>query len=163
MASDEFQLATPRAVVMIVTEAAFHAAEKLFQKRQLRQCALALLEAEHAMVSSGVADEEPRRDAGDMMCKAMGGLREDPWLMLGVADPTAAPPSSASSSAVVSDAALDRELKAAFRRLALKLHPDKNRALHTSDLFACLYASFEKVGTAAGRAAFQKEREDEAQ
>ena len=142
-------------------------ADALFQQNEVRQCVVALLESE--LAAKGEQEDSQNitcsfRDAGDLMCSAMNRLREDPWLMLGLSEDAATEKaSSGEMTGKQRQAHLDKITKTAFRRLALHLHPDKNAktGMDTTALFACLYTSYEKVGTEAARTAFNAERAEE--
>jgi curved DNA-binding protein CbpA len=84
-------------------------------------------------------------DAGSLLYSTMMKLREDPWSVLSLKE---------------SDDPDDKEIKKAFRELALKFHPDKSK-FESTELFACIYSAYETIETEDKRNKFVIKREEE--
>jgi len=143
-------MATPRADSICVFPEALKQAEGFVNRGGVREAIVIMLEAQAMQVESKTASLPPLLvDGGGLVHSCFCRLREDPWLALSLNE-TSSPG--------------DKEVKAAFRGLALKFHPDKNQrkgSFDTTALFATLYSAYETLGSASSRAAFVEQRERE--
>jgi hypothetical protein len=182
MATMDDAVATPRQEAAYVTAATLARAEALVAAGQLRDAAVAVLADAHsqaaqatpAMQATAHTSAQPSEqtllpalvgvstaasaaaalvDGGGLVHRAMLRLRAEPWAML-----------SLDASVAVStedDLQWDKAVRGAFKTLALALHPDKSR-WPSDALFACLYASYERLKNTDRRAAWRAQRADEA-
>ena len=148
---DDAGVATPRQDVVEVPPEVLQEAQKLAEAKKYRDAVVLVLNAHRDNAKCTPADYPQTglpallADAGGVVFACLTRLRSDPWAMLSL------------DESVDGDA----EVKRAYRRLALQLHPDKAR-WGSTDLFACLHAAYERLGTAAARADFTTAREEEA-
>ena len=121
-----------------MTAAALRRADLLYKKGDTSTAAR---EAAFALLN----DEVGPFDGGELLKKCLAAVVQDPYGSLGL-EPGAA----------------DKEIKKAYRKLALKLHPDKNEK--TTALFQAVKAAYDKLQDGAGKAMaarrFEKARQE---
>ena len=169
--------ATPRQEYAFVTEAILARANALEEAGELRDAIMTVLVDAHshatAKPSTSRAPAQPAEpallpaivggpnavappnanlvDAGELVFRGMLRLRTKPWVML----------SLDASIVTTEDEKWDKAVRGAFKKFALVLHPDKSQ-WPSESLFACLYAAYQCLATAASRASWRTQRADEA-
>mmetsp|Transcript_54513 Transcript_54513/g.70068 ORF Transcript_54513/g.70068 Transcript_54513/m.70068 type:complete len:464 (+) Transcript_54513:23-1414(+) len=142
----EDPIATPRKEIVNVPKNIFEESEALIKNGKLREAVVIITRNQQHHQDDNPGGLPPICvDAGQLVYNSMIKLRENPWLVLSLKE---------------SDNLGDKEIRKAFRELALKLHPDKS-GFNSTDIFACVYAAYESIETDAKRKSFNQKREEE--